>query len=612
MADIKLPQYDDRQKRATDLAMAASAYKYNNDIGLPLIDTAGPDDKNLPDWTLKIFALLLSLRTNVQAIYDKSGLKFQEPKPVRDIPKLIQVLKNGDNPIDYFTPDLGFVSSIQDNRAKAVSDYVDKIFVDRDKDNRGSAPLPEIATVWDSDKTFAYNFLAGPNPNQLERYRLEARPADFDITSIDLGSLPEFGGDSMARAISEGRVYLVDRSDLRAIFGNLPNAPAPNAAPRVFKSEIAGEWKYIYAPYVAFAVPPGGKHMLPIAIQCGPKSEGFQIYTPRDGYTWKMARVCMLAAHNNHHEVISHLGLTHLLMDPICMATRLRLHSSHPIYKLLSPHFEGTAAINISARTSLILPERSVDRLVGSKIERDYPYLAGQRLGYSFRANFPKLRMTSRGTDNSVLLPNYPYRDDSALIWDAIHNWVSDYVSVWYTSEADIRADYELQAWANEVNDIGKVKDFCLTGGGVQGRDDLIDMLTMTIFTAGPQHAAVNFPQGKEMLFVPANPLAGYAQAPKGLGHTEGDLLGILPPLDVAVQTWSILSLLAGVHNTNLGDYRGAFTFHPKSEFYRLKFIANLVLTEGNINSANSYRRSIYELDYVHLLPSRIPASINI
>ena len=94
MSDIKLPQNDDRQKRATDLAKAGSAYKYNNDIGLPLIDTAGPDDRNLPDWTLKTFALLLKLRTNVQAIYDKSGLKFQEPKPVRDIPKLIQVLKS--------------------------------------------------------------------------------------------------------------------------------------------------------------------------------------------------------------------------------------------------------------------------------------------------------------------------------------------------------------------------------------------------------------------------------------------------------------------------------------------------------------------------------------
>ena len=380
----------------------------------------------------------------------------------------------------------------------------------------------------------------------------------------------------------------------------------------MFKTEIAGEWKYIYAPYVAFALPPGGKHILPIAIQCGATAEGHQIYTPRDGYTWKMARACMLAAHNNHHEVVTHLGLTHLLMDPICMATRLRLHTSHPIYKLLSPHFEGTASINIGARTGLILPEKSVDRLVGSKIEMDYPYLGGQRLGYSFRANFPKLRQSTRGTDNAALLPNYPYREDSALIWDAIHNWVSDYVSIWYRSEADIRADYELQAWANEVNDIGKVKDFCLTGGGVQGRDDLIDMLTMTIFTAGPQHAAVNFTQGKEMIFVPANPLAGYGQAPKGLGHSEADFLGILPPLDVAVQEWSILSLLAGVNNTRLGDYRGAFNWHPVSEACRLKFRVNLGVIEGNINSANNYRRSVYGLDYVHLLPSHIPASVNI
>ena len=282
MSDIKLPQNDDHQKRAAELAGAGSIYKYNHDIGLPLIDAEGPEDKNQPDWTLKIFTKLLSIRTNVQAIYDKSGLKFQQPKPVRDIPKLIEVLKNDGSVNDYFAPDLGFVAG-PDNRAKAVSDYVDKIFVDRDKDNKGTAPLPEMAMVWDSDKTFAYNFLAGPNPNQLERYRLETKPADFDITSLDLGSLPEFGGDSIARAIGEGRVYLVDRSDLKALYANLPNAPAPNAAPRVFKAEISSEWKYIYAPYVAFALPPGGKHILPIAIQCGATAVGHQIYTPRDG-----------------------------------------------------------------------------------------------------------------------------------------------------------------------------------------------------------------------------------------------------------------------------------------------------------------------------------------
>ena len=612
MSDIKLPQNDDRQRRAAELSSAAKAYKYNHDIGVPLIDKEGPDDANAADWKIKMFILLMGLRKNVQAIYDRSGLKFHYPKPVRDIPKLITVLKNGDSAVDYFTPDLGFVASMTDNRPKAISDYADKIFVDRDKDNKGSAPLPEMATVWDFDKTFAYNFLAGPNPNQVQRYQPSARPSDFDISSINLGEIPEFSGDSVAKAIADGRVYYVDRSDLRAIFGNLPNAPAANAAPRVFKTELSGDWKYIYAPYVAFAVPPGGQYMLPIAIQCGAKAEGYQMYGPKDGYSWKMARACVLAAHNNHHEIVSHLGLTHLLIDPICMATRLRLHANHPVYKLLTPHFEGTASVNIGARTSLIQPERSVDRLVGSKIEMNYPYLKDQRLSHSFRDNFPKVRMASRGVDNAVLLPNYPYREDSAIIWDVIHSWVTEYVAIWYLSESDISADYELQAWANEINDIGMVKDFCRPGGGVQNRADLADILTMTIFTAGPQHAAVNFPQGKEMLFVPANPLAGYSPAPKGYGHTEADLLAILPPLDVAVQSWSILSLLAGVNNTRLGDYRGAFLTHPRCEMARRKFVANLATAEAKINSANKQRRAVYGLEYVHLLPSRIPASINI
>ena len=30
------------------------------------------------------------------------------------------------------------------------------------------------------------------------------------------------------------------------------------------------------------------------------------------------------------------------MMEPIVIATRRQLHASHPIYNLLSPHFEGT------------------------------------------------------------------------------------------------------------------------------------------------------------------------------------------------------------------------------------------------------------------------------
>ena len=220
--------------------------------------------------------------------------------------------------------------------------------------------------------------------------------------------------------------------------------------------------------------------------------------------------------------------------------------------------------------------------------------------------------MAARGLNDAKRLPNYPYRDDMILIWDSISAWVSEYVSLWYKSDAEVRADYEVQAWANDINTTGKVLDFCRPGGGVAGRDDLIDMCTMIIFTAGPQHAAVNFPQGTDMVFIPANPMAGYAPPPKGTGHTEQDFLRILPPMDVAVQSWSILTLLAGINHTRLGNYRNAFLFYPTVELQRARFATRLEQVERRIVEANKVRKQLFGLEYIHLLPSNIPASINI
>ena len=613
MENLKLPQNDDKSKRNSEIAEQAKLYSYNHDVGIPLVQAQGPDDHNQADWLAKTFIVLLGLRSNLQAIYEQTKFNFMQPKPVRNIPLLINTLSTGKNPVDYFTPDPGFIQGdFFAKRPKAITDYTDKIFFKRDSNNKGVAAIPEIALRWDTDRTFAFTFVAGPNPTQLQRYTNGSKPGDFDISSLDLSSLPGFSGDNINTAIAAGRVYFVDHSDMSQLFANLPGAPAVNATKRYFNKIASDDWKYIYAPYAAFAVPPGGKHLLPIAIQCGPKAEGHQLYGPKDGYSWKMAKTCVLAAHNNHHEVVTHLGVTHLLIDPIVIATRTRLHKTHPVYKLLSPHFEGTVSINLGARNSLIRPERSVDRLVGSKIEMNYPYMASHRLNYSFRKNFPKVRMALRGVNDPSLLPNYPYREDSILIWDAIHSWVSDYLGIWYKSDGDVQADSEIQAWANEISENGKVQDFCLAGGGVKDRNDLIDLITMTIFTAGPQHAAVNFSQGSDMTFVPLNPFAGYAPAPKGTGHTEKDYLDILPPLDVAVHTWAILNLLAGVNNTRLGDYRGAFNLHPFAEAARLKFLVNLQIVEQKINAANRVRKGVYDLEYLHLLPSRIPASINI
>ncbi len=617
----------DTNNTSTNQIQNEPEYSYDSIQGLPVIKKPSEKapERNRPEWTFQSFRKMIELRNNLQAIYDQTGLNFMSPKPMRNMQELAKTFQTQGNPIDYFNPDPGFILEGEySRRVRRIEDYIDLVFVDRNADNTGSAPVPDMAEKWDSDETFAYNFLAGPNPNQIQKLVEASAPRELDLASIDLSKVPGFQGDNLTQAIRSGRVFLVDRSDMLELFNKErsydpskpdgPNNLPPNATVRMYRNQSGG-LKYTYAAMGLFGVPKGGQKLLPIAIQCGLKSQGHKPYTPADGYAWKMARVCLLAAHNNHHEVISHLGLTHLLVDPILIATRLRLPNTHPIAVLLTPHFEGTAAINVSARTSLIQPERSVDRLIGSKIEANYPYLVRQRREFSFRDNFLPARLNRMGVTTDSAIATYPYRDDAIRVWNAIKRWMSAYVPMCYPNEAAFQADLAIKSWAREIQDVGQVKNFCSANGEIASRDELIDLLTMIIFTAGPQHAAVNFSQGIEMLHVPTNPMAGYRQAPRhseGKVYTMSDLLDILPPIDVAVHSWAMLSFLAGIRTNVLGDYRGAFDKQANIKAALDAFNNELRSIEASIDASNKKRKQLYGLEYIHLKPSRIPASINI
>ena len=76
----------------------------------------------------------------------------------------------------------------------------------------------------------------------------------------------------------------------------------------------------MYSPMAAFAVPRDGGAIRSFAIQCGQDPAGREIYTPDDGYSWKLAKNCVLVAHNTYHGEITHLGLTHLVSEAVLLA----------------------------------------------------------------------------------------------------------------------------------------------------------------------------------------------------------------------------------------------------------------------------------------------------
>ena len=457
--------------------------------------------------------------------------------------------------------------------------------------------LPAVSQNFREDSEFAAMRVAGPNPLTIERMKtLDDRlPITDEQYQAVIGT-----EDTLKTALADGRLYLADYSAFDgAVNGSFP----------------AGQ-KFNYAPLALFAVPPDGqsrgRSLVPVAIQCGPRpGTDNPIFLPHDGDNWFMAKSIVQVADTNVHQAASHLGRTHLFIEPFVIATHNQLSRTHPLFLLLTPHFEGTLAINEGA-LSLLASRGLVDMLLASSIDQSRVFAVKAAQSYQLNLNTSMLPQTlaQRGVDDASRLPDYPYRDDALLLWGAINQWVENYVNHYYTSDAAVQADTELQNWVTELvaHDGGRLNNIG-AANRISKRTELVDLITLICFTASAQHAAVNFPQAPLMSYVPAAPPAGYSPLSSLTqeGFSENDFLKFLPPLDIAKALLDILYLLSSVYYTRLGDYGDDYFTDPVIQNHLAKFQQELLKIEDEINERNKTRTP-----YEFLLPSKIPQSINI
>ncbi len=446
-------------------------------------------------------------------------------------------------------------------------------------------PLPDSATRFANDDYFAALRVAGFNPLTLQR--VAALPAKFPMTQALFAKAPGFADDNLSEALADGRLFLVD-------YAVLMLEPGQNPAP-----------KQVYRPIGLFGIPKAGGPLKAVAVQGGQDPSLFPIFTPADGESWQKVRSAFDTADSNYHELISHLGRTHLLMEPFIVATHNKFRESHPVRRLILPSLEGTDFINAAAVGFLVAPDGPVDQLLMGTIGSDLQVSAQSVLNPGFDALMLPNFLQSHGLTDPRLI--YPYRDDALLIWGAVKSWVTQYLALFYADDAAVQKDKQLQAWARDLvaQDGGRLKGFG-QNGGIQTLAYLVDALTMVLFTAGPQHAAVNFPQYEAMSYTPAVPLAGYQPIPAQPG-SEGPWLDQLPPLDMAASQLQVLFLLGTVYYTRLGVYDSG-ALDPKAAPALKAYQANLAAIEGQINQRNQTR----PIPYSYLLPSKIPMSINI
>lgn len=460
-------------------------------------------------------------------------------------------------------------------------------------------PLPEIADTFTTDEVFAYLRVTGPNPVMLKR--LTALEPKFPVTNQQYQAVMGTT-DSLSKALSQGRIYWVDYAAL------------DGAVNGTFAGDLIVQ-KYAYAPMALFAVPPqqdSDRKLRPIAIQTGQDPTQHPIITPGTGdVAWLMAKTLVQAADANVHEAVVHLAQTHLVVEPFVMATHRQLPPTHPLFILLTPHFQGTLAINNAAQQLLVAPKGGVNQLLAPTIDNARVLAVKGVQAFDFNASMLRQRLAARGVDDVDALPVYPYRDDALLVWDAIHAWVKDYLGLYYGSDTAVQQDLPLQAWGQELIalDGGRLRGFGETSAGhIQTLSYLIDVATLVIFTGSAQHAAVNFPQLSVMSYAPAMPTAGYQPTSAITSQsTEQDFLALLPPLEQAQLGLNLLHLLGSVYFTQLGQYERNHFTDPRVAPLLKAFQTQLTMIESTINQRNLNRPQ-----YDTLKPSKIPQSINI
>jgi arachidonate 15-lipoxygenase len=493
--------------------------------------------------------------------------------------------------------------------------------------------MPAEGVPCEQDWFFGQLQIAGFNTTQLRGVVTQAAAGSasvalaelqekMPVTDAILRSVTGNAALTLEQAAREGLLYVVDYAQL---------ADARTEA-------LHGEQRYITAPIALFCwnptpppgFPPQGA-LQPIAIQLGQRfdAEATPIFTPNDcagagdpnGLKWRLAKYTMNVCCAIQHEAVAHLGDTHLIIEPMIVAMHRQLAAGHPLHKLLIPHFRFTININDDAIHSLIVPGGVVACNVGIAIESSLALVTRAHQAWRWDEQVPAREFARRGVDR---LPEFPFRDDTLLLWRAIHDYVDAYLRVYYRNDQDVRDDSELQGFIWELT----APQYCgfqglggLTATGdaqrpwrIESLDYLIEMVALILYTAGPRHAAVNYAQYPLMSYVPSVGGSLYRPSPTRSTQLESidDCLPWYPPLDVALYGATFEYLLSAVQYDTFGRYehnpRDPYFTDPRVQPLVADLQQALAAVEGEIRRRNARR----PLPYVFQLPSQIPNSISI
>ncbi|XP_053547856.1 polyunsaturated fatty acid 5-lipoxygenase [Bombina bombina] len=483
-----------------------------------------------------------------------------------------------------------FVNSFMHMFQSSWSDFADfeKIFV------RISNTISEyVMQHWQEDFMFGYQFLNGCNPVLIRRCK--EIPSNFPVTNemVDCSLERKL---SLEQEIEEGNVFIVDYKMLEGISSNKTDPCT---------------LQYLAAPICLLYKNLENK-IVPIAIQLsqapGPENP---IFLPSDSHNdWLLAKIWVRSSDFHIHQTVSHLLRTHLLSEVFAIGMFRQLPSVHPIFKLLVPHVRFTIAINTKAREQLICECGLFDKAnaTGGGGHVELVIRAMEEFKYGYLC-FPE-SIQLRGMESKKDIPYYFYRDDGMMVWEAVKNFVSDIVNIYYESDEIVCEDHELQAFVKDVFVYG-LRDNEASGFPkcLKTKEKLIEYLTLVIFTASGQHAAVNFGQYDWCSWIPNSPPTMRCPPPTEKGEVTIEyIIESLP--DRGRSCWHLGAVWALSQFQENELFLGMYPDEHFVEKSVKEAMAKFRKCLSDITSIIQDRNKNKKLPYYYFSPDRIPNSV--
>ncbi|XP_052225504.1 allene oxide synthase-lipoxygenase protein-like isoform X2 [Dreissena polymorpha] len=407
---------------------------------------------------------------------------------------------------------------------------------------------PHGCTRWSNDLCFAGQRVASMNHSCIEL--CTKIPDKFGVTEELLK--PYLEGQSLQKILDSKRMFIVDHT----ILAGLP-------CRKGFHSCV---------PMALFYVN-NNKQLIPVAIQLNQdKGTDNPVFFPNDPpNVWMKAKMWFNNADANVHQSLTHLGFTHLLMEGVTVVTHRNLSQSHPVFKLLSPHFLYLIAINSRGLELLVSKNGWVDKTMNIGQEGMFALIARgiKKWRMNVEGTLPE-DLKQRGVLDTNVLPGYHFRNDALLLYGAINKYVKKYVDLYYDSVDKITGDWEIQSWGAELTKEREKGGCGLEGvpshGKFSSKEDLYLTLTSIIYTCSVAHASTNFPQYDEYAYPPNYPALLNGEPPKDKRPVEEtELVSMLPDKPTTLDMMTVTKILSSRGTNSLGDFEVQYIFEPEA-----------------------------------------------